>query len=108
MDLPITQHPRYGAQRREASYAVGLKGIAESDVDAVEAAVLETFERLATEGFEAERVEAVVHQIELSSRRVRRPTTRTGGGGGTQAPPPPGGRDETFGAVVVVLIVRSD
>eukprot|EP00976_Prorocentrum_cordatum_P112992 1195627-Prorocentrum_minimum.AAC.6 len=60
---------RYGAQRREASFAVGVKGIAESDAAAVEAAVLATFDNIAKEGFEQERVEAVVHQIELSSRR---------------------------------------
>jgi len=67
---PFAAGTGYGAQRREASFAVGLKGIAESDADAVEAAVLETFDRLVTEGFEEERVDAVVHQIELSSRRV--------------------------------------
>jgi hypothetical protein len=36
----------------------------------VEAAILATMERLAQEGFEDDRVDAVVHQIELSSRRV--------------------------------------
>jgi len=67
---PYAAGTGYGAQRREASFAVGLKGIASEDSDKVEAAILATMERLAQEGFEDDRVDAVVHQIELSSRRV--------------------------------------
>ena len=60
----------YSTQRREATFAVGLKGVADADVDTIQQAVSDTFAQVAQEGFTAERVESVLHQIELSTRSV--------------------------------------
>jgi Zn-dependent M16 (insulinase) family peptidase len=60
----------YNGSRRETSFAVGLKDVAESDVNKVEKIIEEVLERIAREGFPRERVEAVMHQIELDSAVV--------------------------------------
>ena len=60
----------YGGSRRETSFAVGLKGIAADDVKKVEDLVQGTFEKIAQEGFPRERVDAVMHQVELGASRV--------------------------------------
>jgi Zn-dependent M16 (insulinase) family peptidase len=60
----------YSAQRREASFGVGLKGVADADVDTIQQAVLDTFAKVAQEGFAAARVEAVIHQVNSSAETV--------------------------------------
>jgi Zn-dependent M16 (insulinase) family peptidase len=42
---------------------VGLKGVAEEDVDAVAGLVQATLEKVAEEGFPRERVDAIMHQV---------------------------------------------
>lgn len=42
---------------------MGLKGVADDDVDKVAALVQGTFEKIAEEGFPRERVDAVMHQV---------------------------------------------
>ena len=60
----------YSGSRRETSFAVGLKGVADADVDEVEKRISETLEKIAEEGFPRDRVEAVMHQVELGAARV--------------------------------------
>ena len=60
----------YSSSRRETSFAVGLKGVAEADVPDVESKIQATLERIAKEGFPAERVDAVMHQVELGAAKV--------------------------------------
>jgi len=60
----------YSSSRRETSFAVGLKGVAEADVEEVEKRIAETLGRIAEEGFPRERVDAVMHQVELGAARV--------------------------------------
>ena len=60
----------YASSRRETSFAVGLKGVAKEDVPEVEKRIDETFRLIAKEGFPRERVEAVMHQVELGAARV--------------------------------------
>jgi hypothetical protein len=60
----------YASSRRETSFSVGLKGVAAEDVEKVEAAILATVDKVASEGFPRERVSAVLHQLELSAARV--------------------------------------
>ena len=57
----------YSSSRRETSFAVGLKGVAEADVPEVEAKIQGTLETIAKEGFPKERVDAVMHQVELGA-----------------------------------------
>jgi len=56
--------------RRESSFAVGLKGVAEEDLDKVESTILSTLESIAVEGFPRARVNATLHQVELGASTV--------------------------------------
>lgn len=60
----------YSGSRRETSFAVGLKGVAEADVEEVEKRVADTLSKIAEEGFPRDRVDAVMHQVELGAARV--------------------------------------
>ena len=60
----------YGGSRRETSFAVGLKDVAEDDLKKVETIIMEVLERISREGFPRDRVEAVMHQVELDAAVV--------------------------------------
>mmetsp|Transcript_21812 Transcript_21812/g.39127 ORF Transcript_21812/g.39127 Transcript_21812/m.39127 type:complete len:1079 (+) Transcript_21812:24-3260(+) len=60
----------YGGSRRETSFAVGLKGIAAEDVAKVEERILETMERLARDGLPRDRIDTLLHQVELGTATV--------------------------------------
>ncbi|MCM2264152.1 MAG: insulinase family protein [Desulfuromonadales bacterium] len=66
----LTPGTGYHDDYRDTVFAVGLQGTDPEQTDAVERLVLETLERIAREGFPAERVEAALHQYEFSSREV--------------------------------------
>lgn len=51
---------------KQMSFSVGLQGISESDVENVKNVIYETFQQAAEEGFADERVQAVLHLIEIS------------------------------------------
>jgi len=55
---------------REMSFVCGLEGSKPENADALEALVLEVLQKVADEGIAEERVEAVLHQLELSQREV--------------------------------------
>ena len=58
------------ASNREMSFVCGLEGSRAENADALEALVLEVLQKVAAEGVPQERVEAVLHQLELSQREV--------------------------------------
>ncbi|KAJ8049766.1 Presequence protease, mitochondrial [Holothuria leucospilota] len=58
----------YDGSTREASFSVGLQGISEEDEEKVKQIIHETLEKVVREGFEPERIEAVLHSVELSQR----------------------------------------
>ncbi|GMQ83420.1 MAG: insulinase family protein [Gammaproteobacteria bacterium] len=58
------------ASNREMSFVCGLEGSKPENADALEALVLEILQKVADEGVPEERVEAVLHQLELSQREV--------------------------------------
>ena len=60
----------YHDDYRDTIFAVGLQGTDPEQVEAIEGLVLDTLERVAREGFPAERVAAALHQYEFSSREV--------------------------------------
>ncbi len=66
----LTPGTGYHDDYRDTVFAVGLQGTEPEQVEAVEQLVLTTLERVAGEGFPAERVEAALHQYEFSSREV--------------------------------------
>jgi Zn-dependent M16 (insulinase) family peptidase len=53
---------------RQPTFSVTMKGIASADAGKVETLILETLEKLATEGIEPEMVEAALNSIEFSLR----------------------------------------
>ncbi|MBF0173647.1 MAG: insulinase family protein [Magnetococcales bacterium] len=55
---------------REMVFACGVEGSEPHHADAVERGILEVIEKVAREGVERERVEAVLHQLELSRREI--------------------------------------
>lgn len=58
------------ASAREMSFCAGLEGCNADHAQAIEALILEVLQRVATEGVALERLEAVVHQIELHQREI--------------------------------------
>ena len=60
----------YGSDKKESSFAVGLKNVSAEATAEVEAAIDGTLRRLARDGFPRAHVDAVVHQIELDEREV--------------------------------------
>ncbi|XP_042221430.1 presequence protease, mitochondrial-like isoform X2 [Homarus americanus] len=55
----------FDGHTRNTTFTVGLQGVKDSDVDAVGRIIDETFAKVSTEGFPPERVEAVIHNLEL-------------------------------------------
>jgi hypothetical protein len=53
---------------KQPYFTVGLKGIADEDADVVEALILGTLEKLATEGIDKETIEAAINSIEFAMR----------------------------------------
>ena len=58
------------ASNREMSFVCGLEGSRPENADALEALVLDVLQKVVDEGIPAERVEAVLHQLELSQREI--------------------------------------
>merc|ERR1740116_242411 len=53
---------------KQATFSIGLKGVQGDDVPKVEALVVETLQKAAAEGFEADAIEASLNTIEFSLR----------------------------------------
>jgi len=58
------------ASNREMSFVCGLEGSKAENADALEQLVLRVLQEVADEGVPRERVEAVLHQLELSQREI--------------------------------------
>lgn len=57
-----------GTFLRQMTFSVGMKGVADADVDRVETLILDTLRELATEGLDPNTVEASINTIEFSLR----------------------------------------
>lgn len=62
----------YDTSTKIASFSVGLQGLFQDDVDKVESIIHNVFEQSAKTGFDMQRVEAAIHQIELGTKHVSR------------------------------------
>ncbi|XP_065648891.1 presequence protease, mitochondrial isoform X2 [Hydra vulgaris] len=72
------REPNYGSdyspvtgldsQTKNSTFAVGLQGIHENDVEKVVAIIEETFLKIVRDGFEPERIESILHNVELSQK----------------------------------------
>jgi Zn-dependent M16 (insulinase) family peptidase len=71
-DLGSAPSPLCGleASNREMSFVCGLEGSRAENADGMESLVLQVLQKVADEGVPLERVEAVLHQLELSQREV--------------------------------------
>lgn len=55
---------------REPFMSIGLQGVAEKDIDRVEALILEEFEEILKEGIREDQIESAIHQIEFDTREI--------------------------------------
>ncbi|OGR31355.1 MAG: peptidase M16 [Desulfuromonadales bacterium GWC2_61_20] len=60
----------YHDDNRTTCFAVGLQGSEPERAEAIEALILATLEKIAQRGFAAERIEAVLHRLELAHKEV--------------------------------------
>ncbi|XP_054447557.1 presequence protease, mitochondrial isoform X2 [Pteronotus mesoamericanus] len=58
----------YNGYTREAYFSVGLQGIAEKDIQTVQDIIDRTIDDVITKGFEDERIEALLHKIEIQMK----------------------------------------
>lgn len=60
----------FSADEKQSIFGVGLSGIKETDIEKVETIIHDTLKETVKTGFEKERIEAILHQIELSNKHV--------------------------------------
>ncbi|XP_057400410.1 presequence protease, mitochondrial isoform X3 [Balaenoptera acutorostrata] len=60
--------PEYNGCTREAYFSVGLQGIAEKDIQTVRDLVDRTLDDIIEKGFEDDRIEALLHKIEIQMK----------------------------------------
>nr|XP_055152343.1 presequence protease, mitochondrial isoform X5 [Symphalangus syndactylus] len=58
----------YNGYTREAYFSVGLQGIAEKDIETVRSLVDRTIDEVVEKGFEDDRIEALLHKIEIQMK----------------------------------------
>ena len=71
-DLASAVSPLCGLEEsnREMSFMCGLEGCEQSDADEIEKLILTTLEGVARDGIAIEKLEACLHQLELSQREI--------------------------------------
>ncbi|XP_066511375.1 presequence protease, mitochondrial-like [Hoplias malabaricus] len=58
----------YDGSTRQASFSVGLQGMSEEDTERVKSIISQTIDDIVTTGFEEERIEALLHKIEIQMK----------------------------------------
>ncbi|KAK5860414.1 hypothetical protein PBY51_021893 [Eleginops maclovinus] len=58
----------YDGSTREASFSIGLQGMAEEDTEKVKQIISKTIDDIIEKGFEEERIEALLHKIEIQMK----------------------------------------
>ncbi|XP_033988015.1 presequence protease, mitochondrial [Trematomus bernacchii] len=58
----------YDGSTKEASFSIGLQGMAEEDTERVKQIIRETIDDIIEKGFEAERIEGLLHKIEIQMK----------------------------------------
>lgn len=58
----------YDGSTKEASFSIGLQGMAEEDMERVKQIINQTIDDIIQNGFEEERIEAVLHKIEIQMK----------------------------------------
>lgn len=58
----------YDCSTKEASFSVGLQGMAEEDTERVKQIISQTIDDIIENGFEGERIEALLHKLEIQMK----------------------------------------
>ncbi|CAB1423053.1 unnamed protein product [Pleuronectes platessa] len=58
----------YDGSTKEASFSIGLQGMAEEDTERVKQIISQTMDHIIQNGFEEERIEALLHKIEIQMK----------------------------------------
>uniref|UniRef100_A0A8C7WKP7 Pitrilysin metalloproteinase 1 n=1 Tax=Oncorhynchus mykiss TaxID=8022 RepID=A0A8C7WKP7_ONCMY len=58
----------YDGSTKEASFSIGLQGMAEEDTEKVKQIIVQTIDEIIANGFEEERIEALLHKIEIQMK----------------------------------------
>ncbi|KAJ6615443.1 hypothetical protein lerEdw1_015126, partial [Lerista edwardsae] len=58
----------FNGSTREAFFSVGLQGIAEENINTVKQIIARTIDKVTEDGFEEERIEALLHKIEIQMK----------------------------------------
>ncbi|KAI4888182.1 hypothetical protein NFI96_014761 [Prochilodus magdalenae] len=58
----------YDGSTRQASFSVGLQGMAEQDIETVKHIISQTIDDIIMNGFEEKRIEALLHKIEIQMK----------------------------------------
>ncbi|KAL4657639.1 presequence protease, mitochondrial-like [Arapaima gigas] len=58
----------YDGSTKEASFSIGLQGIAEEDMETVKHIIFQTIDEIIATGFEEQRIEALLHKIEVQMK----------------------------------------
>uniref|UniRef100_A0A668AF13 Presequence protease, mitochondrial n=2 Tax=Myripristis murdjan TaxID=586833 RepID=A0A668AF13_9TELE len=58
----------YDGSTKEASFSIGLQGMAEDDIERVKQIISQTIDDIIENGFEEERIEALLHKIEIQMK----------------------------------------
>lgn len=58
----------YDGSTREASFSIGLQGMAEEDMENIKQIISQTIDDIIEAGFEEERIEALLHKIEIQMK----------------------------------------
>ncbi|KAH0627570.1 hypothetical protein JD844_003451 [Phrynosoma platyrhinos] len=58
----------FNGSTREAYFSVGLQGISEENIDTVKEIIAKTIDEVIEDGFEEERIEALLHKIEIQMK----------------------------------------
>ncbi|KAK7944639.1 hypothetical protein WMY93_000367 [Mugilogobius chulae] len=58
----------YDGSTRDASFSIGLQGTSEQDVEKVKQIINSTIDQIIQDGFEEERIEALLHKIEIQMK----------------------------------------
>ncbi|XP_022617554.1 presequence protease, mitochondrial [Seriola dumerili] len=58
----------YDGSTKEASFSIGLQGMAEEDTERVKQIITQTIDDIIENGFEEERIEALLHKIEIQMK----------------------------------------
>ncbi|XP_076602007.1 presequence protease, mitochondrial [Chaetodon auriga] len=58
----------YDGSTKEASFSIGLQGMAEEDIERVKHIISQTIDGIIENGFEEERIEALLHKIEIQMK----------------------------------------